>query len=127
MRDSFDLRGFATENWVCIDCGINTAPGVPGRVQLKQAMRAKYSVITKPDGDGGVIMEVDHHSEVYMVRDRIWQAAGMEGFGGCLCIGCLEQRIGRMLTPKDFNRKHPFATMPGTERLLERRDGHATD
>jgi len=47
----------------------------------------------------------------------------MEGWGGCLCIGCLEKRIGRRLKPKDFLRDHPFNLMPGTQRLLERRGG----
>jgi hypothetical protein len=31
---------------------------------------------------------------------------------GCLCIGCLEKRIGRM-TPADFP-DHPFKVLPGT-------------
>jgi hypothetical protein len=47
----------------------------------------------------------------------------MEQWGGCLCIGCLEKRIGRTLTPKEFPRKHPLNKTPGTERLLTRRDG----
>jgi hypothetical protein len=40
--------------------------------------------------------------EWYMVRDSVWNAAGMETMGGCLCIGCLEERLGRRLTPEDF-------------------------
>lgn len=39
---------------------------------------------------------------------------------GCLCIGCLELRLGRRLVPKDFP-EHPFNRMPGTRRLMERR------
>src|SRR5215831_16015926 len=42
--------------------------------------------------------------------------------GGCVCIGCLEKRLGRKLTPKDFPRRHPFNSLPGTERLIERQD-----
>jgi len=38
--------------------------------------------------------------EHYMVRDRVWKAAGMRD--GFLCIGCLENRIGRRLTARDF-------------------------
>ena len=41
-------------------------------------------------------------SEYYMVHDSVWKTAGMEPDGGCLCIGCLEERLGRMLTPDDF-------------------------
>jgi hypothetical protein len=61
--------------------------------------------------------------EVYMVRDSIWKAARLEPMSGCICIDCLEKRLGRRLTPKDFPRRHPFNSLPGTERLLERRDG----
>jgi hypothetical protein len=66
-------------------------------------------------------MKFDEHCEVYTVRDSVWKAAAIEPMGGCLCIGCLEKRLGRRLTPKDFLRRHPFNSLPGTERLTERR------
>jgi hypothetical protein len=47
----------------------------------------------------------------------------MKPWGGCLCIGCLEKRIGPTLTPKEFSRKHPLNKMPDTERLLVRAAG----
>jgi hypothetical protein len=47
----------------------------------------------------------------------------MGGMGGCLCIGCLEKRLGRRLRKRDFDRKHPFNQMPGTPRLRNRREG----
>jgi len=53
--------------------------------------------------------------EYYMVHSSVWGAAGMEtneayeqGLtntrlpDGMLCIGCLENRLGRRLTPVDF-------------------------
>ena len=42
---------------------------------------------------------------------------------GCLCIGCLEQRIGRQLRPRDFARhdRETWADKPCTEPLLNRR------
>ena len=52
----------------------------------------------------------------------------MEPYGGCLCIGCLERRIGRKLKPKDFERNHPFnnSGLLCTERLRDRRgDGRS--
>ena len=58
-------------------------------------------------------------AETPKVKMRI---AGMEPYGGCLCIGCLEKRIGRVLAPRDFP-DHPFRLLPGTKRLLERRAG----
>src|SRR6516165_8084405 len=36
-----------------------------------------------------------HDQEVYIVTKEVWQATGLEGWGGCLCTGCLEKRIGR--------------------------------
>ena len=59
--------------------------------------------------------------EAYTVRNTVWKAAGMERMGGCLCVGCLEKRLGRRLRPKDFTR-HALNTMPGTDRLIERRN-----
>lgn len=38
--------------------------------------------------------------ECYMVTNDVWAAAGNPQ--GCLCIGCLERRIGRQLTRADF-------------------------
>jgi hypothetical protein len=37
-----------------------------------------------------------------MVRDELWAAAGMTPDGGCLCIECLEARLGRQLDRSDF-------------------------
>jgi hypothetical protein len=112
------LIGLAPESWACVDCGVNTAPGLSTRVELEQAFAV--NVLT---GNDGVEQHINNWSEVYTVKPQVWQAAGMEDMGGCLCIGCLEKRIGRTLVPKDFPRKHPFNSMPGTKRLLARRDG----
>ena len=38
--------------------------------------------------------------EHYMVHPEVWSAAGMTT--GYLCIGCLEQRLGRTLCAADF-------------------------
>jgi hypothetical protein len=40
--------------------------------------------------------------EFYMVWDHVWRAAGMLPSGGHLCIGCLQDRLGRPLTGADF-------------------------
>ena len=103
--------GHVTEDWLCIDCGVNTAPGIAdGKTALKQI-----------ETDGVSLSTIGPDSEVYMVRQKVWQKAGMEPFGGCLCIGCLEKRLGRKLKPKDFDWKHNFNFMPGAPRLLDRR------
>jgi hypothetical protein len=113
-----DLRGMIPESWACIDCGINTAPGLKNRLQAEQAFAVDWE-------NRGIKQTIDEWSEVYVVKSAVWRAAGMEDFGGCLCIGCLEIRIGRPLVPKDFKRNHPFHGLPGTKRLLARRDGQA--
>jgi hypothetical protein len=38
--------------------------------------------------------------EWYMVSDEIWDRYGPAN--RCLCIGCLEDRLGRRLQPEDF-------------------------
>jgi len=37
--------------------------------------------------------------EYYMVTDQVWDQVADHGM---LCIGCLEQRLGRMLHARDF-------------------------
>jgi hypothetical protein len=121
---TMDARGMIPESWACIDCGINTAPGLTNRTQTEQALagpRARLSVT----------QTFDDRTEVYLVKPAIWRAAGMEDdkelwdrtgtMSGCLCIGCLEKRLGRILTSRDFVRNHPLNLLPGTPRLLSRR------
>ena len=119
-----DLRGKVPESWLCVDCGINTAPGLLNRAEMEKALRTA-TAIGKLAGndDPGVKQHITHQSEIYTVRDTVWETAGMEPMGGCLCVGCLESRLGRRLEPKDFRRSHPFNSgrMPATPRLRERR------
>jgi hypothetical protein len=103
--------GDRTDSWECVDCGVNTAPGFPNAKRIRLEVAAFGSITAK----------IDENSEVYIVRPRVWEAADMDGWGGCLCIGCLETRLGRRLKHTDFDRKHPFYSMPGTARLLSRR------
>jgi hypothetical protein len=49
--------------------------------------------------------------EVYMVHDHVWRDAGMDR--GDLCIGCLERRLGRMLSPDDFSWAAEMNRFPG--------------
>jgi hypothetical protein len=111
--DCAEAVGDRTDSWTCIDCGFNTAPGIPGKERTERAIAACGSITAK----------IDENSEAYIVRSRVWEAANMDGWGGCLCIGCLEKRLGRTLVSRDFDRKHPFNSWPGTARLLSRRDG----
>lgn len=62
--------------------------------------------------------------EYYMVRDIVWNRAKL-GSNGFLCIGCLENRLGRQLTSKDFKRCRlnnyiKSGTYPASHRLRNR-------
>ena len=63
-------------------------------------------------------------TEVYYVHPHVWKASGVDFWGGVLCIGCLEKRIGRRLQPFDFMAEHAEGfnnpEIPGTRRRLER-------
>lgn len=63
----------------------------------------------------------DTINEYYMVHDHIWSEAGFSA--GLACIGCVEERLGRMLNTADFNPALPVNTnsnRPRTARLLHR-------
>lgn len=62
---------------ICADCGMDTAP-CTGKRGCRHKGRWEY----------------------YAVHDAIWAEAGVGD--GYLCIGCLESRLGRTLTPADF-------------------------
>ena len=47
------------------------------------------------------IFRADRADEYYMIHDALWLQAH-PARKGKLCIGCLEQRLGRRLTPADF-------------------------
>jgi hypothetical protein len=98
------------ESWLCVDCGRDTAPGWLGMAEATKLTPGKLDRIVMAANDG---------LEVYTVKDAIWTRAGAPD--GCLCIGCLEQRLGRRLKPKDFHHDDPYARLPGTPRLLKRR------
>jgi hypothetical protein len=54
---------------------------------------------TSPCNEHGYLLK--GRGEYYMTRDDVWTAAGMPKRGH-LCIGCLEVRLGRRLTPNEF-------------------------
>jgi len=116
LRREGDLTGVMSVHHNCIDCSYNTSPGCPTQAEAEASYRAAKAA----GREWGETLSLDERSEVYMVRDAIWKEAGMEGWGGCLCVGCLEKRLGRRLRPKDFNRNHPFFQLSGSPRLLKR-------
>jgi hypothetical protein len=107
------VQDTVVESWICIDCGVNTAPGFSSGPEVRVAL-ALGQVVSQRGDD---------RSEVYHVKAELWKAAGMRPWNGCLCVGCLEKRIGRQLRPKDFARHDAkaWADYPCTDRLLDRR------
>jgi hypothetical protein len=47
-------------------------------------------------------VDTNLNGEYYMVNDDMWETAAEDVVDGMLCIGCLEDRIGRELELKDF-------------------------
>jgi hypothetical protein len=45
---------------------------------------------------------VDTELEYYMIHDYLWKIANNKHEDGFLCVGCIEERLGRQLNKKDF-------------------------
>jgi hypothetical protein len=122
-KNGIDMKGATPESWCCVDCSVNTAPGWLGRAEMEKVF-ADETARAKLEGrpENGIELHFDEHSEVYHLKESVWEAAGMAPYGGCLCIRCVETRLGRQLQPKDFARRHPFySLLVGTPRLLNRK------
>lgn len=65
----------------------------------------------------------DGEREHYMVHNSVWAQSGLKPEGGCLCILCLEARIGRKLMRVDFTDvplNNPDLYGNFSQRLLDR-------
>lgn len=73
-----------------------------------------------PCGDCGRDTYGATDREWYHVYNEVWESAGMAVHGsGFLCIECLEFRLGRALTPHDFDGYEP--SPQDSDRLKDRR------
>jgi hypothetical protein len=61
------------------------------------------------------------YDEFYMVHDHVWAAGSLDKYDGWLCVGCLENRLGRKLRPDDFN-DAPINREIATDQSLRLRD-----
>ncbi|MBO0736565.1 MAG: hypothetical protein J2P48_08355 [Alphaproteobacteria bacterium] len=52
-------------------------------------------------------LDCDEHVPVYMLRDAVWYATGVGWHDGVLCLDCVERRLGRELTYRDFKPRSP--------------------
>lgn len=119
LRDPEDMTGLIPDSYVCIDCGTDTWPGHQTRAAIEQSLRAARAAGKKWRGTK---LTFTAETQVYYVHPHVWAASGVDFWRGCLCIGCLEKRIGRQLRPFDFINDNPFndPNLPGTQRRLER-------
>lgn len=64
--------------------------------------------------------------EYYMVTDEVWLGANPKDHG-MLCVGCLEQRRGKLLTKDDFTDcpLNAINLITGSTRLKSRLTNHA--
>jgi hypothetical protein len=67
-------------------------------------------------------VNLDDHNEEIMLLDHVWLEA-VPTERGMLCIGCIENRLGRKLQRDDFTRYSQSAAdegLPVSERLRSR-------
>jgi hypothetical protein len=78
-------------------------------------------LLVRPTGFGA-LFGGDYQPNWYMVKDRVWQSGQRSG-KECrfLCIECLERRVGRKLTAKDFSRSNKVNFQGGKSPELRRR------
>jgi hypothetical protein len=117
LRDPDDLYGLIPDSYICVDCGMDTWPGHKRRAESEQAWRRAKAI-----GRGWRTLTFTPETEVYYVHPHVWEKSGVGFWSSCLCIGCLESRIGRRLQPFDFIPDNGFndLNLPGTKRRLER-------
>jgi hypothetical protein len=60
LRDDCDIYGLIPDNYICVDCGMDTWPGHKTRAEVEQSMRAAKGGGEEVEGD-----EVNIHA-----RDR---------------------------------------------------------
>jgi hypothetical protein len=63
-------KGAIPESWNCVDCGVNTAPGLYGRAMMEAAIAAIGVAAWEREG---VEQTYDDQTEVYTVREAIWK------------------------------------------------------
>src|ERR1700691_5968079 len=62
-KPDVDARGKVPESWNCVDCGVNTAPGIMTRIQIETALTIGTSTE----------QSIDEQSEVYYIKPKIWK------------------------------------------------------
>ena len=98
-----DDMGIATLGWLH-DYGPNVVESI---AELLDIPVAEIVDVSPCVGCGQNVAYLEEFA--YMVRDAVWDEGGAGS--GCLCVGCLEARIGRQLEPGDFP-DLPFVTDP---------------
>jgi hypothetical protein len=127
LRDDCDMWGSFPTTTSASTAAWILGPGHQTRSEVEQSMRAAKAA-GKEWRRAKLTFTME--TEVYYVHPHVWKASGIDFWGGVLCIGCLEKRIGRRLQPLDFMAEHADGfnnpNMPGTRRRFERLTGAET-
>lgn len=75
----------------CMDCGVVTSPW--------------------PDDDG-------NPGNYYMLRDELWRRVNPQ-VHGCLCVRCMEQRLGRVARNEDYDTTPAAMTLLFCRRVVK--------
>jgi hypothetical protein len=92
---------------------------------IELAQRAKIELTTEALLEYGKARcddckdDVGARGEWFMVHEEVWEEAGGKRF---LCVRCMETRLGRPLTPRDFN--DAPCNIPNMSTLLLNRLGY---
>lgn len=92
-----DLSAF-----LCIDCGVNTAPydGISEYYMLTHELWFSLAGVCMMSYDEYMVLVDKYKEDQYIAHEDI--DIFEKATGGMLCIGCLETRLGRRLVPEDF-------------------------
>ena len=99
---SFWLAGVTPEDWLTNpEIRAEWGPTILKTIDDLLAA-AHYEQVGFDCADCGI--DTSAADEYYMLHDRVWRKAAGKDIEAMLCIGCVETRLGRKLTPRDFTK-----------------------
>lgn len=108
------IDGVKRGRWHIEEYGGLTLNDLRGYIARQRAIHESFNCLDCGDNTSDI-------HEYYTVHDEVWLTAHPDD-EGMLCIGCLENRLGRVLTPDDFP-EYPINTtgfFNKSDRLRER-------
>jgi hypothetical protein len=84
LREHGAQSSGVTESWLCIDCGVNTAPGCSTRAEV-EAVPKKRKVVGQ--------MQFNGKSEVYTVRAAVWGKTCLKRLAAVYALAALRSAL----------------------------------